>query len=214
MTAERISALNEGNMVEKVMGSNVSDSMKKMEDVLQSGNFAKMLARITPLGRPGFPDDIANAVLFLASDMANYVSGINITVDGGQTLKNAKFDVVSDSADSVINSDIAVHTATGVLDKSLEGTYKAIIKTPMGNQEVIFAYHVDGAALTGTVTGAGNTMEIENGKATADGFSHQYKMKTPMGQVKVTVAGKLDGDKILGNLKTPMGSIPFEGTRA
>lgn len=37
----------------------------------------------TPLGRMGHVDDIANAVLFLASDEAGYVSGQTLLVDGG-----------------------------------------------------------------------------------------------------------------------------------
>lgn len=36
-----------------------------------------------PLGRWGTPDDIANAVLFLASDRAGFIVGANIDVDGG-----------------------------------------------------------------------------------------------------------------------------------
>jgi NAD(P)-dependent dehydrogenase (short-subunit alcohol dehydrogenase family) len=36
-----------------------------------------------PLGRVGTPDDVANAVLFLASDMANWVTGTHLVVDGG-----------------------------------------------------------------------------------------------------------------------------------
>ena len=38
------------------------------------------------LGRVGQPEDVANAVLFLASDEAAHVSGANIPVDGGQRL--------------------------------------------------------------------------------------------------------------------------------
>lgn len=37
----------------------------------------------TPLGRLGTPEDIANAYLFLASDMAAFITGIALRVDGG-----------------------------------------------------------------------------------------------------------------------------------
>jgi NAD(P)-dependent dehydrogenase (short-subunit alcohol dehydrogenase family) len=46
-----------------------------------------MLTQMMPLGRPGFPEEIAKAVLFLASDLASYVSGICGTVDGAQSLR-------------------------------------------------------------------------------------------------------------------------------
>jgi NAD(P)-dependent dehydrogenase (short-subunit alcohol dehydrogenase family) len=38
-----------------------------------------------PLGRVGTPEDIANAVAFLASDEASYIVGIELVVDGGLT---------------------------------------------------------------------------------------------------------------------------------
>lgn len=40
-----------------------------------------------PLGRMGVPDDIGKVVLFLASEMSNYMTGTQIVVDGGYLLK-------------------------------------------------------------------------------------------------------------------------------
>jgi NAD(P)-dependent dehydrogenase (short-subunit alcohol dehydrogenase family) len=43
------------------------------------------LAEILPLGRSGFPVDIANAALWLASSESSFVTGDALTVDGGLT---------------------------------------------------------------------------------------------------------------------------------
>ncbi len=48
--------------------------------------FSKSVDRFIPLGRIGRPEDIAHAMLFLASDEAGYVTGQTIIVDGGATL--------------------------------------------------------------------------------------------------------------------------------
>jgi NAD(P)-dependent dehydrogenase (short-subunit alcohol dehydrogenase family) len=42
---------------------------------------------ITPLGRPGTPDEIAKAVEFLASNDSSYVTGIELSVDEVDGLK-------------------------------------------------------------------------------------------------------------------------------
>lgn len=44
-----------------------------------------------PLGRMADPEDIAYAMLFLATDEASYITGQTIVVDGGQTLPESKF---------------------------------------------------------------------------------------------------------------------------
>jgi 3-oxoacyl-[acyl-carrier protein] reductase len=45
----------------------------------------QQLAQEVPLGRLGQPDDIAHLVAFLASDLAAYITGQSIFVDGGRT---------------------------------------------------------------------------------------------------------------------------------
>ena len=48
-----------------------------------SGPTAETLKQFMALGRYGTPDDIANAVAFLASAKAKYITGSTLTVDGG-----------------------------------------------------------------------------------------------------------------------------------
>lgn len=43
-------------------------------------------AASTPLGRPGRPEEVANAILFFASDAASYVTGQTLSVDGGHPM--------------------------------------------------------------------------------------------------------------------------------
>jgi len=52
----------------------------------RSAAFIQSMVDMIPLGRLGTPRDVANAMLFLASDEASYITGTTIVVDGGQTL--------------------------------------------------------------------------------------------------------------------------------
>ena len=50
---------------------------------LELGDYAGMWSKVTPLGRIGTPRDVALAVVFLASDAADFITGQTIWVDGG-----------------------------------------------------------------------------------------------------------------------------------
>ena len=49
----------------------------------------KVRARQVPMGFGGNAFDVANAALYLASDESRYVTGLELIVDGGITLKYA-----------------------------------------------------------------------------------------------------------------------------
>jgi len=49
------------------------------EDAAYMANFTNRI----PLGRIGTPEDIAGPAVFLASDMARYITGVTLPVDGG-----------------------------------------------------------------------------------------------------------------------------------
>ena len=53
-----------------------------MVEELSEETQAKILARI-PMGRFGTPEDVAEAVVFLCSDGASYITGQVLTIDGG-----------------------------------------------------------------------------------------------------------------------------------
>jgi L-rhamnose 1-dehydrogenase len=59
----------------------IETTMNK-DDLDKGGKRAEMMARV-PLKRLGAPEDVANAVVFFASDLSRYVTGQYLLVDGG-----------------------------------------------------------------------------------------------------------------------------------
>jgi 3-oxoacyl-[acyl-carrier protein] reductase len=53
------------------------------EGLASLGNLSSEIGRAIPMGRPGRVDEIASAAVFLASDMASYITGQTIHIDGG-----------------------------------------------------------------------------------------------------------------------------------
>ena len=75
----RVNAISPGNTVSAMTASVVTG------DHTDTATAAQHISSSSPLGYAGFPVDIANAALYLASDEARYVSGHCLVVDAGQT---------------------------------------------------------------------------------------------------------------------------------
>jgi len=60
-------------------GSTLTERTKEDKD------YEKIWSQITPMGRPAYPSDIANAALFLVSGKAKHITGQSLIIDGGWT---------------------------------------------------------------------------------------------------------------------------------
>lgn len=80
----RINAVVPGFIATSIFGQGLgmdAASARQLADTV-----AQRSAGANPIGRSGRPNDIAEAVVFLASDAAGFVTGTSLTVDGGITM--------------------------------------------------------------------------------------------------------------------------------
>lgn len=68
-------------------------------DVISSAGAVDAIASTIPLGRCGNPDDIATAAIFFASPAASWVTGRNLLVAGGRTVRGYSYQAILDSSD-------------------------------------------------------------------------------------------------------------------
>jgi NAD(P)-dependent dehydrogenase (short-subunit alcohol dehydrogenase family) len=69
-------------LLQQGMQNLVNEGVADSVDVLLD-----MLSEMTPIGRMAKPNEIANAVLFLASDESSYMVGSELVIDGGWTAR-------------------------------------------------------------------------------------------------------------------------------
>ncbi|MES2492973.1 MAG: glucose 1-dehydrogenase [Pseudomonadota bacterium] len=77
----RVNSVHPG-VIQTLMGQQVFDELGSATGHDSAEIEAKMIAA-HPIGRLGNPEDVANAVLFLASDASAFVTGAELVVDGG-----------------------------------------------------------------------------------------------------------------------------------
>ena len=96
---------------------------------------------------------------------------------------------------------------------SASGLWNVVIKTPMGDNAVVFDLHVAGAAVEGSIKGPGQTNEIFDGAVDGSTLTWKSKVSSPI-PMQVAFSATVDGDAISGGAKSPFGTAPFSGTRA
>jgi NAD(P)-dependent dehydrogenase (short-subunit alcohol dehydrogenase family) len=78
----RVNALSPG-LVETPILRSVGQSEHPGQTEAQLRDYLADASKLIPVGRLGRPDEIAAAVLFLASDASSYMLGSEVVVDGG-----------------------------------------------------------------------------------------------------------------------------------
>jgi 3-oxoacyl-[acyl-carrier protein] reductase len=69
----------------KITVNTVAPGATLTERTAMDKDYNNTWSRITPMGRPATPADVASAVLFLVSPQATHITGQSIIVDGGWT---------------------------------------------------------------------------------------------------------------------------------
>jgi NAD(P)-dependent dehydrogenase (short-subunit alcohol dehydrogenase family) len=82
----RVNSVHPG-LVDTAMVEHESDKLSQLGAMGTSTpeEMRRAFQQLNPLGRLGTPQELANAVLFLACDLSTFVTGSEMTVDGGET---------------------------------------------------------------------------------------------------------------------------------
>ncbi|QLC26638.1 SDR family oxidoreductase [Parasphingopyxis algicola] len=80
----RVNSISPGFIMTNIFADSRKDEPEEARRIDEAIHAISPMAQ--PVARSGMPDDIAQAVLYLASDQGGFVNGIDLTVDGGITI--------------------------------------------------------------------------------------------------------------------------------
>ncbi|MGB7200850.1 MAG: amidohydrolase family protein [Pyrinomonadaceae bacterium] len=105
-------------------------------------------------------------------------------------------------------------TATSAPEPAnVSGGYTITIDVPGSPIQATLNFTQSGSTLTGTFTTDAGASPIRDGRVTANGFS--FATTVPYGgqNIDITVQGSIAGNQISGSLDSPLGAVPFSGTK-
>ncbi len=97
---------------------------------------------------------------------------------------------------------------------SVEGKWNLKVSTPMGEQTPVLTLNVSGNECSGSFAGAQGSAEFSGGSVEGDNVSFSLQVEAMGQKINLECSATVDGDKISGELKSPMGPAQFSGERA
>jgi hypothetical protein len=99
------------------------------------------------------------------------------------------------------------------MNMSVAGTYKTVVKSPMGDQAGTFTVVADGDTFTGSMAGGMGSMDVEDGKIDGNTLTWKMNMVVPM-PMTLDCEATVDGTQLTGSVNAgAFGAMPLTGER-
>ena len=93
------------------------------------------------------------------------------------------------------------------------GKWDLYLPTPDGVDRVIAEFSGEPGSYTGIMEGKKGRVELKNVKLDGDSFSFEHDIEKLFMTMTVNFSGSVEGDRIEGEVETPMGMKAFKGVR-